>query len=264
MVALELEKHLANEARKNMSQGGQGLQKVANLVHAAEQAATIVGTNHTYVTDAKKLIIEAPELKEHVLNGSLTIPQAKAIVHREWVEPRGVPPALQSSDSNEWYTPEEYVHAARELMGGIDLDPASCAFANETVKAARYYDITENGLDKSWKGRIWLNPPYGVDGGVSNQELWSRTLIARYEVNCTVTEAVLLVNANTEAKWFQPLYKYLICLTNHRIRFYNGASEASQPTQGNALVYFGKSPRRFIELFSRFGTVVRRANADEY
>lgn len=172
---------------------------------------------------------------------------------------RGVPAAFLSSDSNEWYTPEEYIHAAHELMGGIDLDPASCQLANEVVKAADYYDIRRNGLYEEWKGRIWLNPPYGFTGGESNQSVWSNRLIDQFK-NGITTEAILLVNANTEAKWFQPLYdKHLICFTDHRIRFYNVNGESSQPTQGNALVYFGSQRKRFIEIFSRFGTVIERA-----
>lgn len=170
---------------------------------------------------------------------------------------RGVPAALLSSESNEWYTPSQYVEAARELMGGIDVDPASNAFANEKVQAATYYDIETNGLNQQWIGRVWLNPPYGRDGGDSNQEIWTRQLIEQFAFGF-VTEAVLLVNANTEAKWFQPLYSHPICFTDHRIRFYTREGVPTQPTQGNAFIYFGSNIEKFAEIFSQFGPVVRR------
>lgn len=177
---------------------------------------------------------------------------------KDFYRRHSVPTALLSSESNEWFTPSQYVEKARELMSGIDLDPASNAYANEKVVQAKlYYDIQANGLDKPWNGRVWLNPPYGRDEGGSNQEAWSRRLIEQYEAGIT-TEAVLLVNANTEAKWFQPLYNYLICFTNHRIRFYNTEGTPSQPTQGNAFIYFGHQKGRFTELFSAFGVVIRR------
>src|SRR6266496_3292476 len=41
--------------------------------------------------------------------------------------------------SNEWYTPEYLVEAARETMGKIDLDPASCDYANRIIKAETIY-----------------------------------------------------------------------------------------------------------------------------
>ncbi len=161
-----------------------------------------------------------------------------------------------SSKNNEWYTPQKYVDAARKLMGGIDLDPASCKEANETVKAARYYDITQNGLDYPWKGLIWLNPPYGYTDGESNQALWSNRLIDQY-TNGNIDEAVLLVNAAVDTSWFQRLFDYPICFTRGRINFTTPEPVANGSTHGSAFIYFGSQPDRFFEVFSEFGRVVK-------
>lgn len=162
-----------------------------------------------------------------------------------------------SSKNNEWYTPEKYIQAAREVMGGIDLDPASCAQANETVRATRYYDIQSNGLDKEWNGRVWLNPPYGRSEDGSNQDVWSSRLIDQYHDGVT-TEAILLVNAAVDTRWFQRLFNYPICFPAQRINFSTPESTISGSTHGSALVYFGPHDRHFADVFGRFGTVVRR------
>ncbi|MEK0196157.1 hypothetical protein, partial [Microcoleus anatoxicus] len=54
---------------------------------------------------------------------------------------------LTSSKSDEHYTPENIVEAAREVMGAIDLDPMSCCEANSTVRATTFYAKEENGLN---------------------------------------------------------------------------------------------------------------------
>ena len=163
--------------------------------------------------------------------------------------------ALQSSESNEWYTPAPYVEAAREVMGSIDLDPASHPMANDIVKAARYFTIEEDGLAQSWSGNVWLNPPYG---GLS-AEFVSRA-VEGYTVG-RISAATILVSAHaTDADWFQPLFSYPLCSTHHRIGFYSSETlaAASGATHGSVFAYLGPHIQRFASVFAKFGAVVRR------
>src|SRR5258707_12771286 len=129
-----------------------------------------------------------------------------------------MPNHQHSSKSTEWYTPARYIEAARLVLGAIDLDPASCEAANQTVKAAHYFSPADDGLARPWHGRIWLNPPYGKPHGKSGQELWTRKLLAEHEAG-HFDQAVVLVNAATETRWFAPLWNFPICSPDHRIRF---------------------------------------------
>ena len=62
-------------------------------------------------------------------------------------EPRDArQPHAARSGEVEWYTPARYVDAARTVMGGIDLDPASSDHAQRTVRAAAYHMAEADGL----------------------------------------------------------------------------------------------------------------------
>lgn len=167
---------------------------------------------------------------------------------------------INSHHSNEWYTPPVFVDAARDVMGAIDLDPASNAYANQTVKAKQFYSILDDGYTKEWSGRVWLNPPYGLASGKSNQDRWSAKLIDSY-FNGAVSEAILLVNAATGSNWFFPLWDFLICFVKKRIQFFNEKGKAQQPTHSNVIVYLGQANQsKFIDTFSGFGAVVSRVS----
>ncbi len=160
--------------------------------------------------------------------------------------------ALRSSEAVEWYTPPQYIAAVREVLGGIDLDPASSLQANKVVKAKQFCGKDSDGLTCDWPGRVFLNPPYG---GAS--AAFATKLVQQYEAGPT-SAAILLVNANsTDAGWFQPLWAYTLCFTNHRIDFVSPAGEGSGSTHGSAFVYFGEDASAFGQVFRRFGPIVQ-------
>lgn len=160
---------------------------------------------------------------------------------------------LKESVHVEWYTPIEYINAAREVLGGIDLDPASSELANETVQAPLFYTEEQNGLIREWHGRVWLNPPYGKGSG-----LFTTKLVEEYDAGRT-TAAILLLNAyGFDSEWFQPLWNHPICFTNHRIKFYSPDRETGGPANANIFVYLGPHKAQFTSVFRAFGAVVER------
>lgn len=158
----------------------------------------------------------------------------------------------QQSLSPEHYTPAEYIEAARMVLGGFDLDPASCDEANEIVKADKFFTAEDDGLKQQWDGRVWLNPPYGRMAGAFIEKLAGEVNAGR------VTDAITLVNAHcTDTTWFQRLWDGLLCFTDHRINFY-GDDKRKGSTHGSVFVYFGQRGDLFIERFSQFGPIVGR------
>lgn len=164
--------------------------------------------------------------------------------------------AAFSSESVEWYTPLEYIEAARKALGGtIDLDPASCAKANEVVKARRFFTREDDALRKKWKAdAAWLNPPYADDGKTDTGD-WVTKMVEEHRAG-NLKSGVLLVNAVTDRKWFRQLFDFAICFTDHRIEFYTPDGQPKSPIAGNVFVYFGAARKRFAAAFKEFGSTV--------
>lgn len=171
-------------------------------------------------------------------------------------------PQSPKQKSNEWYTPARYVDAAREVMGGIDLDPASCYIANELVKATNYYTEEMDGLKQRFYGKVWCNPPYGKINNKSTIDLWIRKIIREYRLG-NVEQAVLLTTCDSDNSWFQLFWDFLICFTDHNVHFFkpiNGKiRKDSRSTQmfGTVFVYIGTNEQKFIEIFSQFGRIAK-------
>lgn len=130
----------------------------------------------------------------------------------------------QDSGQVEWYTPASIIAAAREAMGGIDLDPASSAAANERVGAARFHTVDDDGLTRPWAGRVWLNPPF------SDTARFIAKLVAEYAAGC-VTEACVITFASLDTAWARMLMRFPRWYPEGRVAYVPGweARTAAQP-----------------------------------
>ena len=155
-----------------------------------------------------------------------------------------------NSGNNEWYTPQNYIDAARLAMGGIDLDPASSEAANEIVKAGKFFTADDDGLSQDWTGRVWMNPPYSKDLIGRFAEKFAESVESG-----SLTAGCVLVNNATETKWFQRLAEAssAICFLAGRVRFWSTERESATPLQGQAVLYAGKDTKAFFEAFNSFG-----------
>lgn len=158
---------------------------------------------------------------------------------------------ISESGNNEWYTPTEYIDSVKEVLGNIDLDPASNDKANTWINAKTFYSKDDCGLNKRWKGNVWLNPPYSRD--------LMPKFIDKLITSTRITEYICLTNASTDTEWFHKLMNDAdaVCFTKGRISFINNKGN---PTKGNsrgqAFFYKGKNVAMFDLEFNKYGKVV--------
>jgi hypothetical protein len=181
----------------------------------------------------------------------------------------------QTSGNVEYYTPLEIVEAARRVMGGIDLDPASSDAANERIKAAHIYTSKESGLAQPWHGRIWLNHPFhagwnACDEGCQRKTCekrghvyhdipsnadWINYLAQEFEAG-RVTQSCNITFAATSENWFQPLLRQPQCFLSPRTNYYlPDGSILKGVSKGSVVTYYGNNVKGFAEEFSKFGKV---------
>jgi DNA N-6-adenine-methyltransferase (Dam) len=145
------------------------------------------------------------------------------------------------------------VDLARQVLGEIDLDPATQPIAQETVKAAKFYTPQDNGLAHEWHGRVWLNPPFGQPEIAHFVD----KLIAERRAG-RVTAAIMLTHNYTDTDWFHASVALTdaIGFTYKRVKFYDPDGFIASPTQGQAFHYFGPDVNAFCSAFSKIGFIV--------
>lgn len=155
----------------------------------------------------------------------------------------------QDSGDYEYYTPLSIVDAARQVMGGIDLDPASSLKANEKIGAVSIFTVSDDGLLREWHGRIWMNHPFSRD----NNRAWIAKLVNEYWTN-RISQACCITYAATSEQWFQPLLKFPQCFLSPRTNYIMPDGTLKRGvTKGSVVTYLGPRTNEFAAIFKPFG-----------
>lgn len=185
--------------------------------------------------------------------GQPTAEQVREIVRERFepARPSRITGGLMSSESDEWYTPRGVIERLLRMWPAIDLDPASNPGPIRNVPAARHHDIDDSGLAARWSGRVFVNPPYG--DALTD---WAEKLVVEER---NYDEAVVLVPARTETRWWHVLPADVVCFFKGRLSFFNGATGQTGPAPfPSAALYVGAHADRFAAAFGDAGLVYRR------
>jgi hypothetical protein len=176
--------------------------------------------------------------------------------------------ARHSADAPDWQTPADYVEAARQAMGGIDLDPMSDFEANERVKATKFYTVEDDGLSLPWAGRVFLNPA----GGLVN-EAWVKLMESEVAQFVWVGFSLEQLQTLQSAKTIRQPIDFHVCIPKRRIAFVENSARKEQrrvkwqeagvgafkdkasPSHGNYICGAGMNWIDFWANFSKFGYV---------
>lgn len=200
----------------------------------------------------------------------------------------------QTSLNTEIYTPPEIVNGWQEVLGEIDLDPASSEVANWLIRAKTIYTepafnvvgeigglpirhyVDWGGLAKQWHGKTTLNPPFGTPEAACKAGCAKKGCVKRgwhtatdlpgmpHWVNHFVgehllgrlTEGIFLCFAATSEGWFQPLLHYPQCFFDGRTNYMLPDGTRYQgATKGSVCTYVGPNVKRFAEVFGKLGTI---------
>lgn len=209
---------------------------------SSDRATALTDIDKRQVSRWRKSLRDADKYRERlILAARRKADLAAAANHR-----------AEGSGENEWFTPLDYIAAARDVMGEIDLDPATHPIAQETVQAINHFTRADDGLIRPWHGRVWLNPPYA--------QPFIAQFIEKLVTEVTdrrVEQAILLTHNYTDTGWFHHAEGAadLLCFTRGRIKFLDTDGDDCAPTQGQAFFYYGAEIGRFREIFSQFGFV---------
>ncbi len=151
-------------------------------------------------------------------------------------------------------------HVIKDLAKVFKWDLDVCA--SRPNVCSKYYTEEDNGLELSWWGLCWMNPPYGHT--IKKWMTRARALGANKFLNGEtinkgmykpVTAVVCLVPARTDTIWWQsniPHASYIVFVWG-RLKFGTAANSAPFPS---AFVVFGEINKKQKNKLSSYGWTI--------
>lgn len=132
-------------------------------------------------------------------------------------------------------------------LGSFDLDP--CAADPRPWDCAKT-SYTHGGLEREWKGRVWMNPPF-------DRRKIDQWMMRMCEHNC----GIALLHARTETAWFEQLWLRAsgILFLADRVKFclQDGTPQKADSGAPVVLASFGFSDRKILRESKLSGFFVR-------
>lgn len=137
---------------------------------------------------------------------------------------------------DEWLTPPHIVKA----LGTFDLDPCS-PIDRPWDTALNHFTIEDNGLLLPWSGRVWCNPPYGLEA-------------AEWLKKCSLHKnCIALIFARTETEMF---FKFVwneahsVLFLQGRLFFHHVTGERAKSNAGAPSVLVSYNEENSLALYS--------------
>jgi phage N-6-adenine-methyltransferase len=149
--------------------------------------------------------------------------------------------AGNSSGQDLWQTPKWLIASLCEVFGAFDLDPCAPR-RRDNYTAKRGFTADDDGLNRPWFGKVFINPPY------SNLAPWMNKIALE-----SVTLLTALVPARTDTQWWHRAMQAgaTILFLKGRLKF--GDQEQSAPFP-SALLFWKLPPATIAGLRQAFPT----------
>lgn len=165
MVAVQIEKRLSVVARENIraaggdrrsSKAGTPFQKVEKPLYAAKQAAKLVGTNTTYVVNAKKVEEQAPDLVPVVIGGVINVVEARQLSKLSHDRRSAVVEKMVTGEAKN-------IKEARRLVTVEEAKAEEMNWPSTSRPYRLIHDTVENMIEKAQPDKLSIiiaDPPY--------------------------------------------------------------------------------------------------------